>query len=364
MRNLYAKISSLARSPLPWFKLLVIIVLRSFLKLFLVLGDIFDFIFFNGYIKIRNDKPVFLIGHPRSGTTFLHRFLLLNNLQYRGMYLWEMIIPSITYRKLLKSFIPYLDKISKKKLYNPEIHKTGLLEAETDDVALFFNSFEGLFFWLYFRAFSNFENTAELEKDLIYHTKIEQSLIYLKKLHKKNLFEDKRSNKIMFSKSFSLIININLLLENFPSARIILLLRDPLEVIPSSMSLIKGLLQKLFNFDSLNENTKQLFYKNLYGASLFFYKELHETLQQNGINSKSLMVLNYKDIKHDFTGSMYRLIEFLELERSEELSSRIVDQENKQKSFKSGHIYSLEEFGLIESKIREDFKFIYDNYDI
>jgi hypothetical protein len=44
--------------------------------------------------------------------------------------------------------------------------------------------------------------------------------------------------------------------------------------------------------------------------------------------------------------------------------AELLQQENKQRTFKSGHQYSLEEFGLDERRIREDFKFFYDNYDV
>jgi hypothetical protein len=152
------------------------------------------------------------------------------------------------------------------------------------------------------------------------------------------------------------------LVQCFPDSKIIIIIRDPREVIPSSMSLIKGLLQKLFGFDSLNEASKKFFYRNLYLASLFFYKSLHEFLNRSEKLPKNLITINYKDLKQDFAGTMNQLLEFLELEKSGEVLSLLAEQEKKQKSFKSLHEYALEDFGLLESKIKEDFKFIYDNY--
>lgn len=280
------------------------------------------------------------------------------------MYLWEMILPSLSLRRLFESKIAYFDRLTKKNLYNPEIHKTGLLEAETDDVALFFGSFEGLFFWLYFRAFSIFDNANEFENDLTYHIKMKKTLNLLHHLHSKNLFNEKSRNKTMFSKSFSLIINIDEIIKSYPDSKIILLLWDPIEVIPSSMSLIKGLLQKMFGFDSLGDKTKGLFYSNLYQASLFFYKSLDDLLKDKSKIRENLHTIYYKNLKKDFKGAMHQLIDFLEIKKSNEILDELTIQENHQKSFKSRHQYSLEDFGLEEKKIREDFKFIYDNYDV
>jgi len=36
----------------------------------------------------------------------------------------------------------------------------------------------------------------------------------------------------------------------------------------------------------------------------------------------------------------------------------------KQMIFKSEHKYSLDEFGISEARIKNDFAFIYDNYDL
>ena len=66
------------------------------------------------------------------------------------MHLWEMLLPSLFLRLILKPIIKFIDRKSNKQLYDTKIHTTGLFKAETDDVALFFKSFEGLFFWLYF----------------------------------------------------------------------------------------------------------------------------------------------------------------------------------------------------------------------
>src|SRR5271154_1049595 len=51
------------------------------------------------------DRPFFIIGNPRNGTTVLHR-LLLGGRDMAVLELWEMPFPAITERKLLGRIVP------------------------------------------------------------------------------------------------------------------------------------------------------------------------------------------------------------------------------------------------------------------
>ena len=106
-------------------KLIKLVLLK--IVRFFVLGTIFltfflDKIFF--YNKGKIEKPIFIIGHLRSGTTFLHRFMCDNFMDLKGMMLIDMLLPAITTRKLLKPLVPLLKRMSLDKVYDPRIHET------------------------------------------------------------------------------------------------------------------------------------------------------------------------------------------------------------------------------------------------
>jgi len=357
-------IKVLLSSPLPWYKILFILFGRTTIKIIYITSDLIDSLFFARYKDTPLSNPVFLLGHPRSGTTFLHRFLVKNLPNYRGMLLWDMFAPSIFLRRLLKPFIPVLDRLIVGKIYDPKIHHTGLLKEETDDAALFFKSFEGLFSWLYFGAFKQYDDIGLLKRDLIKTSNLNKTLKNLNALHKKNLYRQKNFEKEIFSKSFSFVLDIEAIIERFPNAKIMLLVRDPLDVIPSSMSLAKSVLTKLYDFDSFSTETKKNYYDNLYSASIFFYKALHETLAGNAQISDNLHVISYVKVKNDFSLMIQDLLGFLKIEPKESFIRKINEQKIKQVTYKSKHIYDLEEFYLSETKIKKDFRFIYDNYEV
>ena len=49
-------------------------------------------------------KPVFVLGHARSGTTYLHR-MLANDPRFSYVLLWEMFFPSLIEKKLLRAVL-------------------------------------------------------------------------------------------------------------------------------------------------------------------------------------------------------------------------------------------------------------------
>ena len=82
-------------------------------------------------------SPIVIVGNPRSGTTFLQRYLIQSNLG-SGAELWQLLYPSIVLQKLIKPLLPILEKISPARHHSTAAHKTSLTSIETDDVGLFF----------------------------------------------------------------------------------------------------------------------------------------------------------------------------------------------------------------------------------
>ena len=61
-----------------------------------------DRIFYPDFLNVEIKSPVFIIGNPRSGTTFLHRLLALDEMHFSCMRMWEIFFaPSIVQRKML-----------------------------------------------------------------------------------------------------------------------------------------------------------------------------------------------------------------------------------------------------------------------
>ena len=59
--------------------------------------------------SIQHQEPILLIGAPRTGTTFLHRFLHEQGVG-RGPELWEILFPARLSHWMIKPLLPILEK--------------------------------------------------------------------------------------------------------------------------------------------------------------------------------------------------------------------------------------------------------------
>ena len=72
----------------------------TILKLSSWLGFAWDDLFYKEYQQQKLAQPVFIIGNPRSGTTFLHRLMARDERNFSYIRMWEVIFaPSVSQRK-------------------------------------------------------------------------------------------------------------------------------------------------------------------------------------------------------------------------------------------------------------------------
>jgi hypothetical protein len=338
----------------------ILIMIARFLIFIITSVSLFaDRLIFIRLNKKMINKPVFLIGHPRSGTTFLHRFIVEHCKDIRGMYLWEMIFPSLTSRKLIKPFLPKFKNISLDKVWDPKIHKANMLFAETEDVALFFKYFDGLLSWVYFYIWDDFKDDNDFESRLNQTCGKIKFLNYLKKVHIRNIY--KNTTQRMLSKSFALIFNYEQIKHVFPGAKVLLLIRDPLEAIPSFMSLERHVQNNLNGLLKLSGGMQSKYYNNIYKTSMIYYKKFHNVIVNNKDN-KDILVITYKELKENFEDTIKKIVDFYGIKYTQELEEAVKKQEEKQKTFKTEHKYSVDEFGFTKEKVERDFAYIYENY--
>jgi hypothetical protein len=118
------------------------------LEFFTWLGFLIDDLFYRGYRRQEIREPVFIIGNPRSGTTFLHRLMAQDKARFSSMQTWEIFFaPSIAQREILWGLglvdrlighplyrlLRYLEKRCQEELV---AHKFALWETEEDEVLL------------------------------------------------------------------------------------------------------------------------------------------------------------------------------------------------------------------------------------
>ena len=330
-----------------------LIIIRLIIFFFMAL----DYIFIPSLWIKKIKNPIIIVGNPRSGTTFLQRFLVKNGFG-EGTQLWQMIYSSILLQKILKPILPLLEHISPAKHHSTDAHKTSLTSVETDDASMLFRFFDGFFLYGFLLSWS--------KNDLFYwfdpkkRDNTKRDFNWFESLWKRVLISNK-GNRIV-AKLFSLSTTSPQFIKKFPDAKILYMVRDPINVIPSGLSLVTGVLDKMFGFWTLPEVDRKRFISRLYNALVELQLRFHDDWTSNRISKSNVMIVRFDEMMNDFDSLMDKIINFTGHKPSQDLLNKIKITSNKQKLFKSNHKYNLEKFGLNEDMIKNDCKDIYETF--
>ncbi len=337
-----------------WFSPIISAILISILRLTIAIGMFIDKILFK---TIRNRKitnPIVIVGNPRSGTTFLHRFLVKNNIG-AGSQLWQLLYPSVIIQKFIKPFLPILEKISPTRHHSTAAHKTSLQSVETDDASILFRYLDGFFLYGFIMCWADSNLFPWFDPKIRDVSKRDYK--WLNKVWNSTLHGS--NNERIIGKLFSVSANIPRFIEEFPDAKLLYMLRDPLCVIPSGLSLVTGVLDKRFGFWSLPENRRQNYIDNLYKGLVELQIRFHDDWVNGRINKNNVMIVRFDRMMSDFDGLMEDISRFIDYSPTSKLIDEISLTAEKQRTFVSKHKYNLDKFGITEDQIRQDCKKIY-----
>jgi hypothetical protein len=234
------------------------------------------------------EKPIFIIGHWRSGTTFLHYILGKDkNLGYVSTM--DTLDPSVflTFEKLLKRIVAN-SLPEKRPMDNLEMGTDLPYEEEYAIANLSPYSFYHAWYFPraineYFRRYVLYE---DVKNDIIENWK-QVYLSFLKKISYKH------QGKQIIIKSLVDTAKIKILLEMFPDAKFIHQYRNPYEVYMSTWKLYASILP-LFSFQHID---KEEFDQSI----LHIYKRLSEKYLQEKklIPKENLIELRYEEFIKD-----------------------------------------------------------------
>lgn len=329
-------------------------------------GLALDHVLFPGFRARAIEKPVFIIGNPRSGTTLLHKHLESTG-ALCGFELWEMMFPAITTRKVLAPFVNRMSALSPAKHHASEAHDTSLRDLETDDVLEFLNFFDGGFLWSYFLAWEDHWGSEQclefFDPELHNRRKTERLFKYLETCWRRNIYAKGRDRIVV--KSSMLTLRIAELVKRYPDCRIVYAVRDPMDTIPSGMSLLSGVLESAYDaFHRASDDSNFRYKENLYRASCHLYESFRAAREAGIVPDKQLFVAPFPRLMTDLEKITDELLDFVEIDPSHDFKQMLKTKAARQKSWTSSHSYSLEKFGLNEERLKGDLSFVYQQYDV
>lgn len=319
-----------------------------------VTGWKLDSLLVRGLGGFRPKPPVFVIGNPRSGTTFLHRWLVQNGVG-AGFELWQLLWPALTPRPVVRPLLGWLERVSPARFHGSTAHPTSLTSVETDDALLFFRFLDGLFAWGYFLAWDDEDHGDALTTRLL--ADAPRDFDFLREAQRRNAYWHGRDRAV--GKLFSACLRPEATLAAFPDAKFLYLVRDPVEVIPSGMSLVTGVLARAYDLDRMPAEARARYHARLYEASILLYRTMVDATAAGTLPPERVRVVRYDRLMAAFDTEMRDILAFVGHDVDPGLEAALRETATRQRTWTSDHRYAPEDFGLTAAQIRQDCAFVY-----
>lgn len=334
------------------------------ISLFNALCRLLDELLFPNYKHIKIQQPVFIISNPRSGTTYLHRLMCLNDEKFVYNLLYHTTFPSIIFyrfvqimsgidKKIGRPLHWVLDKINSIMFKGwDEIHKTGFNASEEDEGWHFISGISASIGLItpYLNEFKELyipDNLSEKEKNNIneyYKATIQRWMYAL------------GSDKVFLSKTVMSSGRLEMLHDIFPDVKIIFLIRNPYEAIPSFTSMFAEPWSALY--PEIPHNSPV--YREWGEAGIEYYKYFN--IEKHKFNKENFITIPYTDLISNPKETVLKIYEQLNLELTPNFLQKLDAETQKQRKYTSKHSYSLEEYGFEKEHIYSELQFIFDEF--
>ena len=317
--------------------------------------------------RIRDEKieaPIFIVGNGRSGTTHIHRILSADGERFSFFKTWELLLPSV----LQHRFVDLLDAVDAKILGGwvrrrlrqgeddalkdiRKLHDWQSTGSEEDDFVMFANWSSVSLTWPF--PYPELENLFWTDREP--NTKRRRILEFYAAMVRRLIYS-RGGGRIHCCKSPQFTLKMRGLLEQFPDARFIIMLRHPYETIPSLLDLMSrywvamGAPQNLINgsADLLGE---------IQIAQYRYAVEIADELADH-----QQFIVEFKDLLDDPKQVVKQIYERFGLEMSDDFAAFLDDERAAAKNFRSQHEYDPEGQGPGRERIERELTDLFDRF--
>ena len=341
-------------------RLLLWIPLRTLLH-----GSFFllDYLFFPRLWTQQVEQPVFIIGHARSGTTLMHRLMSADGERFSYFLYWEMFFPSLLQKKAIRGlgrlddrlFDGFFHKHLKAwddRTYGPyrHMHNMSLWNAEEDCFAMT-------------AAFVSQQWSLDIPMmDVLDFFHLDQMpsrrrrwMHHYRELVKRQLLLN-GGDRIHLSKNPIMSGWVESLVETFPDARIVVMVRNPEECIPSCLKLVQASWKgKGWRHEDCEQSLEIL-------AELSYEHFEHPRAILASLSRTRYAYVDYRDLTGSPRETIHSVYEALGMQLDADYDGWLEAQAEREKKHHSKFEYSLGEFRLGSAEIRQRLAEFYDDY--
>lgn len=336
------------------------------MRLIVAFGRMLDHLFFPGFRRQLVREPLFIIAPPRSGTTFLQNLISLDSERFVHAKLYQMIFPCICYQLLLRGIfkadmaigspLMMLVKRAEKAWFGEwdGMHKMRFNAPEEED-GFFVYTFVTEAIYLLFPFVdqlweAGFADALPLEER-------RKLMRYYKGCLQRHLYINGPTKRIM-AKGTQLSGSVKCILEAFPDAKFLTIIRHPYAAVPSHVSVFYPV-WRAHSPEIMRNSPVSKSYARL---AIEWYRNLYKMRSQ--INARNYCCISFTDFIADPLRILERVYRDFAFDMSQALRERLRVAILTSRKFKSDHKYTLEEFGLSRLAIQEQIGDILDAYGL
>lgn len=319
--------------------------------LWVSLGLLLDRVFFRQTV---GGTTIVIAGPPRSGSTFLHRYLA-GVTSARPTLLWEAFVPSLSWQRLLAPVVRRATRRGAARIDLGTAHTTGLVLAETDDLQIFARHLDSFFYYVYCLSWHHEEFPEYIDASLRPAEVAPRDLRSLQRAAWRNRVNGVSQQALL--KCFSVGFALGAAQAGLSQPRLIYLSRAPHETLPSSLSMVRSVLRRAGLYSRTDESARRRHVDRLVRAALALQRAAIADLRR--MPEGAVLVLRYEDLVDDFATTMHRIMRFIDAPVGDDLAKAFGATAVMQRKRRSGHEYSLAEFGLKETDVRKQFAEVY-----
>lgn len=322
-----------------------------FLTLFSILNlpfQLFEAIIYSAKIKKTTLKsPVFVIGHPRSGTTYLNNLLSKDpSLSYSNTY--DVLVPHIflTFNRGLKNVMSKVLPATRPQ----DNVKMTIDSPKEEEFAMANISQTSYFFGFFFpkRIYENLEESVLFTNDANRKHWKEKYDYFLKKIAFKN------GNNRLLLKSPANTARIKEIYELYPDAKFIHIYRNPYDVYRSTVRLYEKIIP-ITSFQRIHKHEIEDFI-------LTAYPKIHDKYLagKNIIPSNQIYELKYEDFITSPVSHIEKAYDFLGIDSFNIAKTKIEKEVDDLANYKNNTYSELPQ--SIKSRINHDWKFWFNEF--
>jgi len=323
-----------------------------------------DGILFPGLHRVAVRRPVFLVGHARSGTTLLHRLMSCDAERFSSFRLYELYFPSLLQKKAIRALAGFdrralggwcerRVKSWEKKRYGrtQDIHAMGLTQPEEDDFLFYWSCASGT--WMLKLPamgeidFYHLDRAPERKRRRVerFYADCIRRQLYLN-----------GPDRIHLCKAPHFAGRVASLIESFPDAGIVVTMRSPHETIPSLLKLVKvG-----YQLRGWDEPRMARSLRVLAEQSFHTYQHPLEVLAKHPETRHA--IVDYRELVAEPKRVVEEVYEALGIPMTPGFAAVLDQEQARAKKHESGHRYSLEEFGLDKDAIERELAELFERY--